>query len=316
MAFVIGIDEAGYGPNLGPIVLGGSLWELPDDMEDGCARIGGAFGYGVVDDSKKLYRRGSGLGRIEQPVLSLIGPGAALPEDVVDLFCRFTGRPRQSFTGETGYAWNEVTLPQCCSRESLDANHAGLQEALGRHDIRFHALAATVVFPEAWNDGLRREGNKASLLGTLSCRLVKRLLDMPAVQQDSAEAGIHVFCDKHGGRNRYAGLLQHELANNFVRVVLESREDSVYRWSDEGGRTIEIAFSAKGESRTPVAIASMTAKYLRELAMAAWNRFWAREIPELQPTAGYPVDALRFRKDIAHRQKILRIPDSRIWRDR
>ena len=30
MTLVIGIDEAGYGPNLGPLVIGGSSWQIDD----------------------------------------------------------------------------------------------------------------------------------------------------------------------------------------------------------------------------------------------------------------------------------------------
>src|SRR4051794_9189715 len=30
MGYVIGTDEAGYGPNLGPLVISATVWELPD----------------------------------------------------------------------------------------------------------------------------------------------------------------------------------------------------------------------------------------------------------------------------------------------
>ncbi len=32
--FVIGTDEAGYGPNLGPLVISATLWETPDELDD------------------------------------------------------------------------------------------------------------------------------------------------------------------------------------------------------------------------------------------------------------------------------------------
>ena len=43
----------------------------------------------------------------------------------------------------------------------------------------------------------------------------------------------------------------------------------------------------------------MTSKYLRELAMKAFNAFWCDRVPGLPPTAGYPTDAKRFYHDIA-----------------
>jgi len=60
----------------------------------------------------------------------------------------------------------------------------------------------------------------------------------------------------------------------------------------------------------------MTAKYHRELAMQALNAYWKEKIPGLRPTAGYPVDAKRFKADIADMQKKLGIDDRDLWRNR
>ena len=66
----------------------------------------------------------------------------------------------------------------------------------------------------------------------------------------------------------------------------------------------------------PTALASMTAKYHRELAMHAFNAFWTTKLPGLKPTAGYPNDAKRFREEIASLQRELSIDDRMIWRSR
>ncbi len=60
----------------------------------------------------------------------------------------------------------------------------------------------------------------------------------------------------------------------------------------------------------------MTAKYLRELSMAAFNEFWQRHVPDLKPTAGYPRDAERFHRQIAAAQRQLGIDDCQLWRIR
>ena len=59
----------------------------------------------------------------------------------------------------------------------------------------------------------------------------------------------------------------------------------------------------------------MFAKYLRELAMIAFNQFWQRHVPNLRPTAGYPVDAKRFRREIRTHQRQLHITDQMLWGD-
>ena len=52
------------------------------------------------------------------------------------------------------------------------------------------------------------------------------------------------------------------------------------------------------EHHLPVALASMLAKYLREVSMACFNAYWQRRLPSLRPTAGYYTDARRFLSEI------------------
>ena len=52
------------------------------------------------------------------------------------------------------------------------------------------------------------------------------------------------------------------------------------------------------EAHLPVALASMTAKMVRELSMSRFNRYWCARMPELKPTAGYVQDARRWLEDL------------------
>jgi hypothetical protein len=52
------------------------------------------------------------------------------------------------------------------------------------------------------------------------------------------------------------------------------------------------------------------------LAMRALNDFWCRRLPRLKPTAGYPLDARRFRTEIAPALAELQIEDRILWRIR
>ena len=45
-----------------------------------------------------------------------------------------------------------------------------------------------------------------------------------------------------------------------------------------------------------VALASIVSKTVRELWMDVFNAYWRARVPGLRPTAGYPVDAVRFRR--------------------
>lgn len=69
--------------------------------------------------------------------------------------------------------------------------------------------------------------------------------------------------------------------------------------SEEGRGGIVVQFRPEAEdAHLPVALASMTAKYVRELAMARFNRYWCGRMPELKPTAGYVQDARRWLEDL------------------
>ncbi len=47
-----------------------------------------------------------------------------------------------------------------------------------------------------------------------------------------------------------------------------------------------------------VALASIVSKTVREVWMDVFNAYWLVRVPGLKPTAGYPVDAARFRRAI------------------
>ena len=132
---------------------------------------------------------------------------------------------------------------------------------------------------------------------------------------DGSATPIRVLCDKHGGRNHYAGLLNEHFSDHFVEVREESRALSRYRFGPADAR-VEIEFQAKADDILAAGLASMISKYLRELAMRAFNAFWRGHDAELRPTAGYPSDAKRFKAQIAAVQADLGIADDVMWRKR
>ena len=63
---------------------------------------------------------------------------------------------------------------------------------------------------------------------------------------------------------------------------------------DTKGKKLDKKDVAKLLKEETVALASMLCKYLREVCMRQFNRFWEKHVPGIEPTAGYPVDAKRF----------------------
>ena len=60
----------------------------------------------------------------------------------------------------------------------------------------------------------------------------------------------------------------------------------------------------------------MISKYVRELVMLKFNTYWAKRIPGLRTTRGYPVDAKRFRAEVEEMLVGQGIPEDVFWRSR
>jgi hypothetical protein len=124
------------------------------------------------------------------------------------------------------------------------------------------------------------------------------------------------FIDKHGGRNFYGPMLQERLTGANVFAVKESSRQSVYRVLGLD-REVRLTFEPRADTaHLCVALASMVSKYLRELLMLEFNRFWLQHVPGLKPTAGYPGDARRYFEAIQDAMRQLGIGESAVWRRR
>jgi hypothetical protein len=208
---------------------------------------------------------------------------------------------------EPWLADGECLLPLQATRESVVAGTEKLRRSFGECGARLVAQRCRVVLPSEFNSLIRDWSGKGELLSRLTIELAAQTLEtLP-------EEPALLVCDKHGGRNCYGPLLQQQFAEALVQIRGESRRRSVYVWR-HGGRAVQARFQVGAESHLAVALASMTAKYLREVLMKLFNAFWLRQVPGLAPTAGYPLDARRFKREIAETQNALGIQDASIWR--
>lgn len=323
MTYWLGVDEAGYGPNLGPLVVCASVWKtdsmiapeqwlerlaphlrrMGDEVKDPDLSI-------VIDDSKAVYQSGKGLAQLERHVLAM----AALCDAPVDCADRLRAwlDPQfgESKPSERWLHGPSVPLPTSGCKPLHDAALKSVRRAKRKAGITLKRLAGRILYPSEFNRKLADRDNKAAVLSETTMSLVQGLLQFLA---DQAEGDIIVLCDKHGGRDRYFALLTHFFPDERIEIVREGESESAYRWRTKNGDR-EIRFCAKAERFPPTAAASMMAKYVRELCMAEWNAFWLAKIPGLAPTAGYPVDAKRYRVAIDGLAKELGFEESSYWR--
>lgn len=277
---VVGIDEAGYGPRLGPLVVALAAFHVPYDG-DGLPGLAAALSDHpqplCLDDSKTVYRGGAGLAALERSVLAFAG--AAARAEAPD-------RPRE--TAPWGLPW-PAAVPVAAPAEEIGAARERLGRTLEGSGIRVLALATRTIGVSEFNEGVRRHGTKARVLFDAAMDLLAPWLSEPGPAE--------VRVDRHGGRAYYAPLLAERFPERFPRVIRETPTDSAYRFRRPEGDMV-VSFEVDGDlHHRETGLASMAAKYVRELHMKAFNAFFSAADPDLKPTAGYHGDADRWLSD-------------------
>lgn len=350
MGLVIGMDEAGYGPNLGPLVITATAWRVPGapGNADFWTALEGTVSRSAtkepgrihVGDSKEVYSPARGIQSLERSVQAIFGLTAHDCSSYRNL-CHWLMQQGHSVAGFDG--WPEsLNRPVAVSDASMDARQDSgassptlfldvepwfcqsdlelpvdtdptenaeisdrLRSEMAKAGIQLVGIRSDVVLTERFNSVSEYYQSKGAALSRFAMGLLRSLWE-----PDLPDATL-IIGDKHGGRSRYDELIAEQLDGQMVLRLGEGRQRSSYRVGAS-----EIHFQTRAEEHFPVAVASMVCKYIRELSMELFNSFWQEQLPGLKPTKGYPVDARRFRNEIATVQARLGIPDSTLWRKR
>lgn len=303
MAILVGIDEAGYGPVLGPLIVSATAWCVPDDAAEQCLweRLRESVCRRPVRrdrrlpilDSKKLFHRKTGLAGLERSALTVLRLAGTEPASFRDLL----GRVCPDTLGQLDlYPWYrdfDLDLPVSLEPGTLGTQANALRLDCVRQQVTF-AGAFSEALPEGhFNRLVSNTRNKSVVLLGLVLRVLSRAMAAGGDQP------VRVFVDRQGGRARYAAHLLTAFDGYDLQILEESPERSAYALRRKGGE-VRVEFVVSGEDHhLPVALASIVSKYLRELFMIGLNRYWAGRVPGLSPTAGYYTDGHRFLKDIA-----------------
>jgi hypothetical protein len=313
---VVGIDEAGLGPLLGPLCVGLSAfrvedWAVGEPRPDlwkllsrgVCKEPRDAAGRIAVADSKALKLANSSAKRhplthLERGVLAF---AAGLTDAEIDSDAALFSLLGATLDDQPWYRDGErISLP-LAGGAALHAIAANLVSgAMSDAGVRLLAMRCRVVAEREFNAIVDRTGNKAdvSLIA-----LGEHLSTALALAHENPDAAIRVVCDKLGGRDSYAPVLQKMLPGWRCHIVEQGAARSRYdlippRPELLPSGVLRVSFQPEAEdAHLPVALASMVAKIVRELAMHRFNQYWTGKMPELKPTAGYRLDARRWLGD-------------------
>src|ERR1043166_1115904 len=317
MAWQVGIDEAGYGPNLGPLVMTAVACRVPDEAANadlwrllryGIRRHGQRDdGRPVVADSKLVYSPTRGLAQREKAVLGAL---PVQPSALADLLTLLSPHALADLHSE---AWfdGRTPLPMECSGSALHMARNLVRGACQRAGVRTEFWCRSVVVcPPRFNDLTDAANSKGAVLGEAFIRLSQACL----AETDCEPTTVTV--DKHGGRNHYRDMLQEAFPGSQLEASEEAMERSAYR-VDGLDRAVRFTFMPRADASSfPVALASMVSKYVREALMREFNAFWQTHVPGLEPTAGYPGDSSRFFEQIQPAMQTLGLCERQVWRYR
>jgi len=324
VAILAGIDEAGLGPILGPLVMCASVFEVPDALTDqplwdslapAVARKAGRKSTALaIGDSKKLFNRKSpkALRHLERAVLSALAANDQHPATLADLLTMITADAGARARAKK-YPWyrpEEVVLPRVLGATDVSLSANALGVAMRKAGIRMRGIRSECVFVGEFNRIIRATRNKSTAALGITFRLVEYLW------RRLRSGPMHINIDRQGGRMRYLSALERGFEGCSFKILREDPDCSAYEMSD-ARRTARITFSVGGEAaHMPVALASMASKYLRELFMEMFNAFWAGHVDGLAPTAGYYTDGRRFFGEIRDAMGRLSIDEDIVYRCR
>jgi ribonuclease HII len=301
MVVLVGIDEAGFGPLLGPLVVSSTAFLLPDRLvkadlwrllRNSVGRRRKALvGRLLIGDSKKVFNRSVGIGQLERTVLTCLRCLGVVPGSLAELLAALCPDCLERLAG---YPWYKDLENRVISVDEADLRIIStvFDRDLASNGMKLFAVRSQCLDVAHYNRMVSGTRNKASVLFTATCRLAKRAFD--GLDFDR----VSIVVDRQGGRVRYGSVLRRNFADMEMAILRESPACSSYELK-AGGRTMRLHFAAGADERfLPVSLASMVSKYLRELLMAAINRYFAALAGDLRPTAGYWKDGLRFVADL------------------
>ncbi len=266
--YVAGVDENGYGPLLGPLIVTGVSLRVKGADPLSASELKGYRFPIPIKDSKELFKRSLASYRVGESVaitvLRICGKEFTSLQGIID------GLSLRKFC-LGNYGIEDVDLPAFGGHMN---EH--LVRYLSNSSIFVEALVVNILMPDEFNEAVTALGNKA-LLDFRSFMEVQKALD-----------ARFFIMGKIGGTSHYGHFFEH-LGIPF-QLIKESFGASTYKLQD--GEIVNFILHADREY-LPVTFAGIIGKYLRELIMYSLSRSLGLDT-EIPYASGYYHDKRTF----------------------
>ena len=327
MLVYAGIDEAGYGPLFGPLVIGRAVFGIEsrpcaDEASESsssssshdatliapdlwkllakavCRELNDKRGRIAINDSKKLKTPAAGIRHMELGVLAFAAlcAGGTLPVAICDWLEAIGVSDHHNlehlpwYHADVHRPWNALPLATTAGELAIARNLlARTAETCG---IKVLDIGAAVVFEDRFNRMVAATRSKASASFTFVASHLSHVWQHYGMHQPI------VAIDRQSGRTRYRELLAQCFPSASISIMDETNTLSAYRLRETQGpspRSMTVQFEVNGDGQhLPISLASMISKYTRELMMTRFKAWFTEKLPSVLPTAGYGSDAKRF----------------------
>ncbi len=261
----LALDENGYGPILGPLVVTGiaASSDLPADWP------------AEIYDSKRLFSSVNKLAKIERIALSIFKiSNKTIPKSVLDIFDSF----ENTYCSEKKHRicfQHLPHLPLCTPTNEIERYSECLSGFLEEHKILIESVNVQILCVSKFNELCRKNLKKDFINYTLFEKIILQSLNYCD--------NLMVKAGKIGGRKTYTRFLKHGFSHWRITEKQEDFDNSTYL-IEKNNKKIVLSFLKDIEQKSFLGtLAGICGKYVRELFMTGINKYFGNE----KPISGY-----------------------------
>ena len=309
---LIGIDENGYGPVLGPLVVTSAslklqnenfaptpdLWRLLGIKKD----PGSNSKKLLVCDSKMVFNtsRKKELAAEETILAFFYLCFGFLPESA-DQFLKAVIDPSTTKYNPSCFCWkNNLDLQlNTTQRKDIRKNAGRLKKRAEQNGVSLEKPRCFLFCPSRFNEGLKN-GNKSDLVLESGLNLIRR---------HGTDGQFHACLGKVGGLRYYREPISALFGPQCtVTPTREEKNNSAYKLGGAGKTAGTITYLRDGENNSfLIALASLFGKYTRELFWKKTRAFF--NLPNYHASGYRDPLTKRFIRETEELRKRLNIPD-------